>query len=165
MKKLTIRALGAAAALAVLAVADAASAQTAAGPAAPQETAAAAPAAQPQARPQREQRRSEPRRRRDVISQDEISESGATNLYDVVQRLRPGWLRGGSASNLGGGGTGYVVYQNNTPMGGLDALRQMSPGYAESLRFLEGTEASNVLPGLGSRRVAGAIVVVTPGNR
>jgi hypothetical protein len=163
MKNLTIRTLGVAAAFAMLAVADAASAQTATGPAAPREPAAQAPA-QPQARAQ-QQRRGEPRRRRDVISQEEIAESGATNLYDVVQRLRPGWLRGGSASNLGGGGTGYVVYQNNSPMGGLDALRQMSPGYAESLRFLEGTEASNVLPGLGSRRVAGAIVVVTPGNR
>jgi hypothetical protein len=164
MKNLTIRTLGVAAAFAMLAVADAASAQTATGPAAPREPAAQAPA-QPQARAQQQQRRGEPRRRRDVISQEEIAESGATNLYDVVQRLRPGWLRGGSASNLGGGGTGYVVYQNNSPMGGLDALRQMSPGYAESLRFLEGTEASNVLPGLGSRRVAGAIVVVTPGNR
>jgi hypothetical protein len=160
MKNLAIRTLSVAAALAVLAVADAASAQTAAGPVAPRES-----AAQAQARPQREQRRSEPRRRRDVISQEEIAESGATNLYDVVQRLRPGWLRGGSASNLAGGGSGYVVYQNNSPMGGVDALRQMSPGYAESLRYLEGTEASNVLPGLGSRRVAGAIVVVTPGNR
>lgn len=160
MKTLTLRSLAVAATFAMLAVADVASAQTSTGPAAPQE-----PAAQAQQGRTQQAGRREPRRRRDVISQEEIAESGATNLYEVVQRLRPGWLRGAGASNISGGGTGYVVYQNNTPMGGLDALRQMAPGYAESLRFLEGTEASNVLPGLGSRRVAGAIVVTTPGNR
>lgn len=161
MKTLTIRSLAVAATLALLAVADTASAQTAAGPAAPQEAGVQAAAAQQD----RASTRREPRRRRDVISQEEIAESGATNMYEVVQRLRPAWLHGGGASNLGGGGTGIVVYQGNTPLGGLDALRQMAPGYAEALRFMDGPEASNTLPGLGSRRVAGAIVVVLPGNR
>lgn len=162
MKIPTLRLLAVAAAFALVSTADL-SAQAATGPAAPQEPGVQA---QPQQQERaRDERRREPRRRRDLITQEEIAESGATNLYEVVQRLRPAWLRGGSASNISGGGTGYVVYQNNTPLGGLDALRQMSPGYAESLRFLEGTEASNVLPGLGSRRVAGAIQIVTPGNR
>ena len=163
MKTLTLRSLAVAAAFAVLATTDI-SAQTATGPAAPQEP--TAQAARPQQQPGAEARRNrEPRRRRDVISQEEMAESGANTLFEVVQRLRPAWLRGGSASNIGGGGSGYVVYQNNTPLGGLDALRQMSPGYAQELRFIDGTQASNTLPGLGSRRVAGAIVVVTPGNR
>jgi hypothetical protein len=156
MKTLTLRSLAVAATFAMLAVADTATAQTAT-------AASQQPAATPQQQAPAQQRRA-PRPRRDVISQEEIAASGATNLYEVVQRLRPAWLHRGSASNLGGGGTGYVVYQNTTPLGSLDALRQMSPGYAESLRFLDGTEASNTLPGLGSRRVAGAIVVVTPGH-
>lgn len=109
--------------------------------------------------------RREPRRRRDVITRAEIAQSGASNLYDVVQRLRPGWLRGGAASNLSGGGQGYAVYQNNTALGGLEALRQLSAEYAEELRFLDGSTATNTLPGLSGRRVAGAIVVVTPGNQ
>ncbi|HEX6368120.1 MAG TPA: hypothetical protein VF006_04270 [Longimicrobium sp.] len=161
IKTLTLRSLAVAATLAMLAVADSAAAQTATGPAAPQEPGvqAAAP------RQERAAPRREPRRRREVISQEEISESRATNLYEVVQRLRPDWLRGAGPSNLGGGGTAIVVYQNNTPLGGLDALRQMSPGYAEALRYLDGSTASNTLPGLGSRRVAGAIVVMTPGGR
>lgn len=163
MKTLTLRSLTAAA-FAMLAAVDPAAAQTPTGPAAPQES--AAPAAAPASAPQQERAatRREPRRRRDVILQDEIAGSGAANLYEVVQRLRPGWLRGGSATNLRGGGGGVVVYQNNTPLGGVEALRQLTPGYAASLRFLEGTEASNTLPGLGSRRVAGAIVVVLPGS-
>jgi hypothetical protein len=160
MKTIAIRTLAMAGALVTLALADTAAAQAQAEPA-PQTQAA------PSAAPQQERanaRRNQPRRRREVITKEEMAESGATNLYDVVQRLRPAWLRGTNSSNLAGGGTGFVVYQNNTPMGGLDALRQMSPGYAESLRFMDGHEASNVLPGLGSRNVAGAIVVVTPGN-
>lgn len=105
-----------------------------------------------------------PNRRRDVITREEIVESGVTNLYDAVQRLRPAWLRGTRASNYRAGGMGYVVYQDNTPLGGLEALRELLPGYAEELRFLDGPTASNTLPGLGSRRVAGAIVIVTPGK-
>ncbi|HEU0300730.1 MAG TPA: hypothetical protein VFR37_14815 [Longimicrobium sp.] len=153
---LSLRSLAAAGALAVLGVADL-SAQTPAVPA-PTQEAAAAP------RQEQSNRRREPRLRRNEISQEEMVQSGATNLYDVVQRLRPQWLTGTSASNIGGGGQAIVVYQNNTQLGGLDALRQMSPGYAEVLRFLDGSEASNTLPGLGSRRVGGAIIVVTPGN-
>lgn len=155
MKNLTLRLLAVASTFALLAVADAAAAQTTPAPAQEPAAEAAAPPEEPARAP---------RARRDLISREEIAASGATNLYEVVQRLRPGWLRGGNVSNLRGGGTGVVVYQNNTPLGTVDALRQMTPGYAASLRFLDGTEASNTLPGLGSRRVSGAIVVVLPGT-
>lgn len=157
MNNLTLRSLAVAATFALLAVADSAAAQATPAPAAAQE-----PAAQTAA--PRQERARAPRARRDLITQEEIVASGATNLYEVVQRLRPAWLRGSSASNIRGGGTSVVVYQGSTPLGGLEALRQLTPGYAASLRFLEGTEASNTLPGLGSRRVAGAIVVVLPGT-
>lgn len=158
---LSLRSLAVAGAVAILGAADlSAQAQTAPTPA--QEPAASAGASGQQQSNRRRER--EPRRRRNEISQEEMVQSGATNLYDVVQRLRPEWLRGTSASNFRGGGQTIVVYQNNTQLGGLDALRQLSPGYAEMLRFLDGSEASNTLPGLGSRRVAGAIVVITPGN-
>jgi hypothetical protein len=155
---LSLRSLAVAGALAVLSVADV-SAQ--APTAAPSQEPAASAASSGQ---QQNGRRREPRRRRNEISQEEMVQSGATNLYDVVQRLRPQWLTGTNASNFAGGGQAIVVYQNDTQLGGLDALRQLSPGYAEVLRFLDGSEASNTLPGLGSRRVGGAIVVVTPGN-
>jgi hypothetical protein len=111
------------------------------------------------------ERQRAPRPRRDVISRQELAESGATNLYDAVQRLRPGWLRGGAASNFRGGGQGFVVYQDNAPLGGLDALRQTSIEFAEELRFLDGNMASNTLPGLGSQHVTGAIVIVRPRGR
>lgn len=102
-------------------------------------------------------------RRRDVITNEEMVEAGVTNLYEAVQRLRPEWLRGANVSNITAGGQDLVVYQNQTPLGSVEELRELTPEYAESLRFLDGPTASNTLPGLGSRRVAGAIVVVTSG--
>jgi hypothetical protein len=98
-----------------------------------------------------------------VITQEELQGSAATNLYDAVQRLRPQWISGANISNRTGGGTEIVVYQGQTQLGGLEALRQLQISYAAELRWLDGSQASNTLPGLGSRRVAGAIVIVLPG--
>lgn len=104
------------------------------------------------------------RARRDLITREELLASGAPNLYEAVNRLRPHWLRGVNLSNTVAGGTEVVVYQGVTQLGGLDALRQLQITYAESLRWLDASQASNTLPGLGSRRVAGAIVITLPGS-
>ncbi len=103
-----------------------------------------------------------PRIRREVITQAELQGSAATNLFDAVQRLRPQWLSGANLANRTGGGTEIVVYQGTTQLGGLDALRQLQTSYAAELRWLDASQASNTLPGLGSRRVAGAIVITLP---
>jgi hypothetical protein len=106
-----------------------------------------------------------PRARRDLITQEELMGSGATNLYDAVRRLRPQWLSGANRTEaMTGGGSEVVVYQGATNLGGVEALRQITPGYVASLRWLDGSQASNTLPGLGSRRVAGAIVITLPGS-
>ena len=104
-----------------------------------------------------------PRIRRDVITQAELQGSAATNLFDAVQRLRPHWLSGANISNRAGSGTEVVVYQGQTQLGGVAELRQYQISYASELRWLDGSQASNTLPGLGSRSVAGAIVIVRPG--
>ena len=157
-----IRLFVAAGTLALAAFARPAAAQTSAPQPVPSADSVAAAA--PAAAPQREERR-RPRRRPDVITADELAESGATDLYQAVQRLRPQWLRASGARSLSGGAAGTVVYQNNTEMGGLDALRQLGIGFASELRYLDGSEASNTLPGLGSRLVSGAIVVRTGNSR
>jgi hypothetical protein len=103
-------------------------------------------------------------RRRDVITREELAQTGTTNLYEAVDRLRPHWMRGQGAYNLGGGGHTIVVYQNDTQLGPLESLRSLNLEFAEELRFLDSTQASNMLPGLGSRSVGGAIVVMRPGT-
>jgi hypothetical protein len=156
-----IRLFVAAGILTVAAVARPSAAQTSAPQPAPAVDGGAAVAPAPA--PQQERRR--PRRRPDVITADELAESGATDLYQAVQRLRPQWLRASGARSLSGGAAGTVVYQNNTELGGLDALRQLGIGFASELRYLDGSEASNTLPGLGSRLVSGAIIVRTGNAR
>ena len=105
-----------------------------------------------------------PRGDRDMLTRAELEASGATNLLDAVQRLRPHWLRGVNLTNREAAGGDFVVYQGNTPLGGVDELRRLSIGYAARLRYLDASQASNTLPGLGSRRVAGAIVIDLPGS-
>lgn len=106
----------------------------------------------------------QPRRRRDLITADELATVQATNLYDAIQRLRPDWLRGTSISSINNqSARQVVVYQDNVQLGTVEALRQVSPGYARAIRWMDGNEASNTLPGLGSRIVQGAIVIETPG--
>lgn len=104
-----------------------------------------------------------PRIRRELITQAELQGSAATNLYDAVQRLRPQWISGANLSNRDGAGTEVVVYQGQTQLGGLEALRQLQTSYAAELRWLDASQATNTLPGLGSRRVAGAIVITRQG--
>jgi hypothetical protein len=105
-----------------------------------------------------------PRPTRHVLTQEEIAASGATNLYAAVERLRPQWFRTRPPVDRQGTVLPILVYQNDAPLGGIEVLRQISPEFAAQLRFLDGQTASNTLPGLGSRAVSGAIVIITPGR-
>lgn len=100
--------------------------------------------------------------RQDLLTREQImSVGGASNLYEVVQRLRPRWLetRGGDRSF--GLTTEVVVYQNQSYLGSVETLGQLGPEVAYEMRWLDGPTASATLPGLGSRHVTGAIVIAT----
>lgn len=98
---------------------------------------------------------------RSIITTEELAATNVSNLFDVVSRLRPRWLdvRGGrSLSTLS---TDIVVFQNETYLGGTDVLRQYGPESVMWLEYMAGSKASNVLAGLGSRHVEGAIILHT----
>lgn len=100
--------------------------------------------------------------RQDLLTREQImSVSGVSNLYEVVQRLRPRWLetRGGDRSFALT--TEVVVFQNQSYLGDVQVLGQLGPEVAFEMRWLDGPTASATLPGLGSRHVAGAIVIAT----
>ncbi|HEU5211068.1 MAG TPA: hypothetical protein VFU06_16850 [Longimicrobiales bacterium] len=100
--------------------------------------------------------------RQDVLTREQImGVSGVSSLYEVVQRLRPRWLEARGGERSFGLSTEIVVYQNQSFLGGLGTLEQLSPDMAYQLRWLDGATASATLPGLGSRHVAGAIVIST----
>jgi hypothetical protein len=101
----------------------------------------------------------EARGRSDVITQEQMAELGSLNLYQVIERIRPQWLRR-SARSLSGGDE-VVVFQDASFLGGPEVLRQLHPGLARRLRYLDAATASATLAGLGSRKVLGAIVIET----
>ena len=99
--------------------------------------------------------------RPDLLTRSQIMGAEATNLYDVINRLRPRWLtvRGSRSFNME---TEIVVLQNEMLLGGADALRQMTPELAFEIQYLEGARAATAIPGLMSgRHIEGAIVVRT----
>lgn len=104
-------------------------------------------------------------RNTNTITASELAESGAQNLYQAVQILRPQWLRarprttmGGSSSRTGGASTAdaTVVYLDQTKYGGLTTMQQLTPGGVQELRFYDGVEATNRF---GTGHTAGAIVI------
>lgn len=98
------------------------------------------------------------RPRQDVITAAEIEATRVSNLFELVQRLRPRWLELRSPQSFTSN-TLIVVYQGQSYLGGVDILRQFGKESAHRLIYLDGPTASATLPGLGTRQVEGAIVI------
>lgn len=100
----------------------------------------------------------EPRPQRDLITADEIEAVNASNLYEVVERLRPRWLDIRARRSFNDV-TELVVFQGQTYLGGPEILREFGKDAAYAIRYLDGSTASATLPGMGTRQVEGAIVI------
>ena len=94
---------------------------------------------------------------RDAITFEEIQRSSAGDAYELVQSLRPSWLRQR-------GRTSIVlpspirVYLNGVLQGELDALRRIS---ASTILRLEHLGASAATRRFGTGHASGAILVTT----
>jgi hypothetical protein len=99
----------------------------------------------------------EPGRDRAVISAQEIETHQASNAFELVQALRPAWLRarptqsftetarGGNVGNdvsYVPGADQIVVYLDKARLGGLDALRQIHPQSIQSIQMLDARQAN-----------------------
>lgn len=99
---------------------------------------------------------------RDVLTREEIQAAGASNLYDVVQRRRPGWLRvRGGAGGIESGGAKIVVIRNGTRIGQAEILRQISPEGVSRLLYKKGETAASTLVGGREGFVEAAIIIET----
>jgi hypothetical protein len=98
-----------------------------------------------------------------VISAAELEQhrqAGVRDLYELIDRIRPRWLAIRSDRSLQLE-TIVLVYQNNSRLGGIDALRgYLLTPMITSIRYLDAAQAG-LLPGAGSAHVEGAIVIVT----
>ena len=97
-----------------------------------------------------------PRRTGNVITADEITSTGATNLYDAIQRLRPQWLTS-SRIRRGGSGDDLQVYLDANRYGQMSSLRSLSVGGVQEIRYFSASEATNRY---GTGHTGGAILVM-----
>lgn len=99
------------------------------------------------------------RERQTLITQEEIAASTAANAHELIQRLRPSWLRVSARISVNTPVT-IVVFQDEMNIGGIEALLRIPTEIVQSVRRLSAAQAGT-LPGLGSQHVEHAIVVQT----
>jgi len=96
------------------------------------------------------------------ITEAEIRGSGMLDAQELVERLRPRWLRPGLDRSLRLE-TVILVYYDGVRLGGTDVLRNLSLDPIRSIRVLDAMEAGS-LPGLGSQHVERVIMISTSGR-
>ena len=77
------------------------------------------------------------RYRTNVISAMEIAQVGASSAYDLVEHLRPYYLRGRTGGLFE---AGPIVYQDEIMLGGVDRLRTINAHDVLEIRYVRGEE-------------------------
>jgi hypothetical protein len=95
----------------------------------------------------------------DSLSEEVIRGSDARNAYELVEQLRPRWLRPGPDRSLRLE-TVILVYYDNVRLGTIEALRSLPLAPIRSMHILDSAQAG-ALPGLGSQHVERAIMIST----
>ena len=97
----------------------------------------------------------------DRLTTADIQSSGASNAFDLINRLRPNWLRPPSMGSLSGGARTQliVVYLDGHRLGDIQSLRSLSLSGLQSFEWFDATRAATVLNEMGSDPIAGAIVI------
>lgn len=93
-----------------------------------------------------------------ILTLEDMERSGANNLYDAIDRLRPRWLQVRSSRSLGLPHE-VVVYRGPSFLGGVDVLRGYPVGTVTHVEYLDSAEAAATLTGYGSRHLEGAIIL------
>ena len=101
-----------------------------------------------------------------VITTEEISQVTASNAYDLIQHLRPNFLRtrGAVRGAPSADGTNrfeavdLVVYLNESRLGGSEQLRQITSSDIREIRYYSSSDATTKW---GTGHSAGAIQVIT----
>jgi len=100
-----------------------------------------------------------PSRNRDVITEEEIASVQVGNAYELVQRLRPEFLRSrGSQSMRSPQGLVPVVYVDGVRQGDVGVLQRLAKDTVEEIRYLNGRDATTQY---GTDHGGGAILVRT----
>ncbi|MGE5749568.1 MAG: hypothetical protein ACM31F_06380 [Gemmatimonas sp.] len=101
---------------------------------------------------------------RDKVTSIEIANTEAATAYDLVNRLRPQWLRAGGTSSIGGGSIQNMVtlvYLDGHRIGTIETLRTITAAGISSMEWIPATRAAIVLTDVGSDAINGAISLKT----
>ena len=100
-----------------------------------------------------------PSRDRNLITAEEIAAVPITSAHELVERLRPTWLRSRGPASLSSGAPSYpMVYIDRVRSGGLEALQRISSQIIREIRFINGRDATTQY---GLDHGAGVILVET----
>ena len=96
----------------------------------------------------------------DLITAEELQQQGQySNLYDVIEVLRPRWLRPQGGPDTFTGHEGQVqVHMDGNWMGDVNVLRGLSPAGVTSISWMKPLEASGRF---GLDHSHGAIIIST----
>ncbi len=95
-----------------------------------------------------------PRRDANVITRAEIEQATwATNAFDLVQRLRPNFLRISGPTNWSGAPQTPLVRLNDQDLGDHGALRQIQPSSVQEIRYYSAPDATAKFGGIRGRPV------------
>ena len=99
-----------------------------------------------------------PARQRNLITAAEIATIQTGSAYDVVQSLRPEFLRARGTSAGTGVQEFVVVYVDGVRAGDPNELRRVPREVLQEIRYLSGNDATTMY---GTGHGGGAILVVT----
>ncbi len=95
---------------------------------------------------------------RNLLTQDDLQRTSASNLFNAIQVLRPQWLRQSPTIIRQGGEGSLLVYLDGVQYGDPTALRQISLSVVQEVRFLSASEAQ---ARYGTQDLHGVIAVTT----
>jgi hypothetical protein len=79
----------------------------------------------------------------DILTQEEIATSRASNAYELLQQLRPQFLRSRGALTINNAAAGYpVVYLNDVRHGDLQSLRTILIEEIDEIRYISAADAT-----------------------
>jgi hypothetical protein len=96
----------------------------------------------------------------DVITREELLETGAGDLYQVVERLRPLWLRSRGSRSFTSE-TEIAVIRDGSYFGPVESLRTIPTNQAFRLEYVDAATVASLLPGrvLSDHVIESAILV------
>lgn len=97
------------------------------------------------------------KRDQNLITREELNARDFGSVYDAITSLRATWLRARGQDSLRRPSQ-VQVYLNNQRLGGVEQLKSMQPGTVQSIRHIDGIEATSRF---GTDHGAGVIMIVT----